>query len=271
MAFQILSSNHHVLKHPGYASLQGLRADKKSLLVAKRPEHKFARQDRYVPSIKCQISSKEAEKLSRNAILNTPLENKKEIFSKIKAPADILTSNLASAKLLDQINLRADEDTKRINQLKALFLWDKVGQAVVNENLKTWQDKLNCAKQIILCLPEELASLRHVKPSTKGEPLSKHEALILSESILHNKPIEKPEALLNKITTSKDLVKIDLAATKVLAKMNAGKTEEVIRFNNMRYLFLMHKVGVQVTQASLATGSDIKMYAKHMLSGFFNK
>ena len=243
--------------------LQGFR---KAALT--HPKHQLSRHAK-PPS--CTISFDEAEMLANNAILDKPLENKKDIFARIESPCDILRSNLAAAKLLEQINQGATEEEQRRNQLKALFLWDKVGQAVVNETLKTWQDKLNCAKEIIRCLPEELASLAKPKPSKSHTLLSKQDAYLLAESILLNKPLDNAPAILRQVVSARDLVKVDIAATKILAKMNENKSPDEIRQNNLRYLFLMHKIGVQVTETMLTTCEDYKMYAGHIFKTLIGK
>ncbi len=243
--------------------LQGL---KKSAHA--HPKHHFSR---HAQPPSCTISYDEAELLANHAILDAPLDNKQDIFARIESPSDILRSNLAAANLLEVINQGATEEEQRRNQLKALFLWDKVGQAVVNETLKTWQDKINCAKEIIQCLPEEMASLVKPKPPKNLTPLSKHDAYLLAESILLKTPLENAPAILRQVVSARDLVKVDIAATKILAKMNENKSEDEIRVNNLRYLFLMHKIGVQVTETMLTTCEDYRMYAVHLFKTIIGK
>lgn len=218
-------------------------------------------------SVECRITNQEADQLVRNAILQQPLENRAELFARVKSPDDIYRSGVSTVRLLKTINTGVSDEITRENNLKALFLRDKLGQYVVNETLKTWRDKLDCLLGILLELPNEISRKRVPLATIEQNtvPLSNREAKQLAESFLLKKPLKNRQTLLEKIIIFDDMVKVDGEANKLLLLMNEGLSEADARKNTLKYLFLMHHVGVQLTRLMIQTSREHRMYRQHLL------
>lgn len=217
--------------------------------------------------VQCRITSSEADKLVRHAVLDHPLSNRDEILSRVKTPGDIYRSGVSTARLLSEINAGVPDEVARKNNLKALFLRDKLGQCVVTETLKTWGDKWSCLVGILGELPQEIGRTRKPVPTEEQRPcpLSTQEAKQLAESFLSKTPLENREELLEKVMTFNDMVKVDGEASRLLDRMNEGLSDAKARKNTLKYLFLMHHVGMQVTRHMIQSPEEQRMYRQHLL------
>jgi hypothetical protein len=220
-------------------------------------------------NIQCRITPGEVDQLVRHALLNSPLPERDDIWRRVKTPADIYQSGVVSARWLVKLNRHASAEEVRRNNLKALFLRDKLGQCVVNETLKTWEDKFYCLVGIIAALPQEWMQFpgRQAGESRKVglSQLSQEEARQLAQSFMLKKPLKNRDVLLAKIETFNDMAQVDREACRLLDKMNEGKPEGQARRNTLKYLFLMHHVGVHMTRQMVQSPEEKRMYRQHLL------